>query len=194
LAEVKDVEVDLIRWIWAFIDRPLGRFEQAAAFWTTVTDSRLSARRGSDGEFATLLHPSGHPALKLQSVHGPGGVHLDLEVDDVPAATDAARGLGATVVTPHVGWAVEGVLDGADGVGVPRRRVARVRPAQPPPGLAIRILLQRLGSDRAASAHVDLACSDIQAARSWHEQCGARVVGSGPHWIVMEDPTGGTSV
>ena len=102
----KDVEVDLIRWIWAFIDRPLDRFEQAAAFWTTVTDSRLSARRGSDGGFATLLPPSGHPSLKLQGVHGPSGVHLDLEVNDVPAAIDGARSLGATVVSPHLDWAV----------------------------------------------------------------------------------------
>jgi hypothetical protein len=63
---------------------------------------------------------------------------------------------------------------------------------KPPPGLPIRILLQRLGSAGAASAHVDFACSDIEAARSWHEQFGARFVGRWPHWIVMTDPTGGT--
>jgi len=62
----------------------------------------------------------------------------------------------------------------------------------PPLGLPIRILLQRLGNDGASSAHVDLACSNIEAARSWHERCGARVVGRWPHWIVMMDPTGGT--
>ena len=62
---------------------------------------------------------------------------------------------------------------------------------KPPRGLPIRILLQRLGTDRASSAHVDLACSDIEAARSWHEQRGARVVGRWPHWIVMKDPAGG---
>ena len=100
------VEVTLIRWIWAFIDRPLERFDQAAAFWTTVTDSRLSTSRGSDDEFATLLPRSGHSSLKLQGVRGPGGAHLDLDVNDVPAAIDEARGLGATVVTPHSDWAV----------------------------------------------------------------------------------------
>jgi hypothetical protein len=63
---------------------------------------------------------------------------------------------------------------------------------KPPPGLPIRILLQRLGSDRASSAHVDLAFSDIEATRLWHEQLGAREVGRGPLWIVMEDPTAGT--
>jgi hypothetical protein len=50
LAVTRHVEVDLIRWIWAFIDRPLERFDQAVAFWANVTDSRLSTRRGSDSE------------------------------------------------------------------------------------------------------------------------------------------------
>jgi hypothetical protein len=89
LAAARHVEVDLIRWIWAFIDRPLERFDQAAAFWANVTDTRLSTRRGSDGEFVTLLPLSGHPSLKLQGVHGSGGAHLDLEVagDPGPCAT-----------------------------------------------------------------------------------------------------------
>jgi Glyoxalase-like domain len=106
LAVTRHVEVDLIRWIWAFIDRPLERFDQVAAFWANVTDSRLSTRRGSDAEFVTLLPPSRHPSLKLQGAHGPGGAHLDLEVNDVPAAIDVARGVGATVVAPHPDWAV----------------------------------------------------------------------------------------
>jgi hypothetical protein len=80
----------LIRWIWAFIDRPLNRFEQACAFWTTVTDTQPSTRRGSDRGFATLLPPSGEPALKLQGVHDQGRAHLDLEVEDVPAAIEVA--------------------------------------------------------------------------------------------------------
>jgi catechol 2,3-dioxygenase-like lactoylglutathione lyase family enzyme len=234
------VEVDLIRWIWAFIDRPLERFDQAAAFWANVTDTRLSTRRGSDGEFVTLLPLSGHPSLKLQGVHGSGGAHLDLEVDDVPVAIDIALGLGATVVAPHPDWAVmwspggqlfcltpwEGAVAQAPVVRHPDGTSSRldqlcldVAPAgydveksfwaeltgwrlhagaraefdllKPPRGLPIRILLQRLGTDRASSAHVDLACSDIEAARSWHEQCGARVVGRWPHWIVMKDPAGG---
>jgi hypothetical protein len=88
----------LIRWIWAFIDRPLNRFEQACAFWTTVTDSQPSTRRGSEREFATLLPASGEPALKLQGVHDQAGAHLDLEFADVPAAIDVAGRLGATLV------------------------------------------------------------------------------------------------
>jgi Glyoxalase-like domain len=231
----------VIRWIWAFIDRPLDRFEQAGTFWTTATGSRLSPLRGSDNEFATLLPLSGEAALKLQGVHDQGGAHLDLEVDDIPAAIEAARRLGATAVgsklVSEVMRSPGGQLfcvepwDGAvsrpavfvhpDG---PSSRLDQVcldiassgfevekafwtaltgwelhagaRPEfdllKPPTGLPIRILLQRLGSERASSAHVDLACSDIEATRSWHEQLGAREVGRGPHWIVMNDPAGGT--
>ena len=229
----------MIRWIWAFIDRPLDRFEQAATFWAAVTDSRLSARRSSHREFATLLPRSGHPCLKVQGVRGPGGAHLDLEVDDVPEAIDRAVGLGATVVVSKPASAViqspggqrfclepwDGaasrppVAERPDGtssrldqvcldIAPDRYEVENAfwtaltgwelhpgaRPEfdllRPPPGLPIRILLQRLGNG-GASAHVDLACSDIEATREWHEQCGAGLVGRRPHWIVMKDPAGG---
>jgi hypothetical protein len=231
----------VIRWIWAFIDRPLDRLGQAGAFWTTVTGSRLSPLRGSDHEFATVLPGSGEAALKLQGVHDRGGAHLDLEVDDVPAAIETARRLGATVVgskpVSEVMRSPGGQLfcvepwDGAvsrpavfvspDGITSRLDQVCLdIAPAlydvemefwsaftgwelhpsarpefnllRPPQGLPIRILLQRLDSDRASSAHVDLACSDIEATRVWHEQLGAVEVGRGPHWIVMEDPAGGT--
>ncbi|WP_405731333.1 VOC family protein [Streptomyces sp. NBC_00028] len=62
----------------------------------------------------------------------------------------------------------------------------------PPPGLPVRILLQRLGEDRPASAHVDLACADIEATRLRHEKLGAETVAHGRHWTVLRDPAGGT--
>lgn len=96
----------MIRWIYAFIDRPLDRFEAAAEFWTTVTGSTLSARRGGLGEFATLLPADGDPCLKLQGVHTGGGAHLDLAVTDVPAAGRAAEAAGSTLVADHGGYAV----------------------------------------------------------------------------------------
>jgi hypothetical protein len=61
----------------------------------------------------------------------------------------------------------------------------------PPPGLPIRVLLQRLGEERPASAHLDLACADIEATRTWHEELGASLVARGAHWTVMRDPAGG---
>ncbi|MGW2724730.1 VOC family protein [Streptomyces sp. NPDC001492] len=62
----------------------------------------------------------------------------------------------------------------------------------PPAGLPIRILLQRLGQERPAGAHPDLACADIEATRAAHERVGARLVARGTHWTVMRDPAGGT--
>ncbi|MFE0510280.1 VOC family protein [Streptomyces sp. NPDC058964] len=66
------------------------------------------------------------------------------------------------------------------------------RVLRPPPGLPVRILLQRLGEERPASAHVDLACADIEETRARHAGLGATLVAHGPHWTVMRDPAGGT--
>lgn len=63
---------------------------------------------------------------------------------------------------------------------------------EPPPGLPVRILLQRLEAERAGHAHLDLACGpDIDAVRARHEELGAVLVARRPHWTVMRDPTGG---
>ncbi|GAA5707728.1 MULTISPECIES: VOC family protein [Streptomyces] len=63
---------------------------------------------------------------------------------------------------------------------------------RPPEGLPIRILLQRLGTDRPTSAHLDLACADIEATRVRHEELGATLVARGARWTVLRDPAGGT--
>jgi predicted enzyme related to lactoylglutathione lyase len=231
----------LLRWTWAFIDRPTDRFDQAAAFWTTVTATRLSARRGADGEFATLLPSQGDAYLKLQGVHDSGGSHLDLDVDDVDAAESKVRDLGGSLVARHADWTVMQSPTGqpfcltptGDATARPPVVVARdgttsrldqvcvdVAPSsyaaevafwtevtgweqrrgalpeftllKPPRTMPFRMLLQRLDSERTTSAHLDVACSDVEATRMWHERHGARVVARRTSWIVMEDPTGGT--
>lgn len=58
------------------------------------------------------------------------------------------------------------------------------------PVLPIGMLLQRLGDDRPASAHIDMACTDIEATAAWHQRLGARLVERGARWIVMADPAG----
>jgi predicted enzyme related to lactoylglutathione lyase len=91
----------MIRWVYAFLDRPKEHFDQAAAFWTAVTGTSLSARRGADGEFSTLLPAaSGRDAcVKIQGIaDGPGGAHLDLAVEDVRALARRATDLGARVL------------------------------------------------------------------------------------------------
>ncbi|MGQ4597700.1 VOC family protein [Nocardia sp. R6R-6] len=99
----------MIRWIWVFLDRPAQRFDDCAKFWSTVTGTQLSPRRGPDDEFLTLLPD---PALfaaasvKMQAVTGLGGVHLDFDVDDIPAAVRTALDLGAELVANHPDYAV----------------------------------------------------------------------------------------
>ncbi|MEU6378613.1 VOC family protein [Streptomyces sp. NPDC046909] len=228
-----------IRWTYAFVDRPAGRFERASEFWTAVTDTRLSGLRGEQKEFATLLPGAGADAcVKIQGVAaGPGGAHLDFAVDDVREFTGSATRLGAQVVADEgtlvvlrspagelfcaVPWDGESVrppvvhgsrLDQVCLDVPPSRYAAEVafwtallpdwtsRPGSlpefhvlaPPPGLPVRVLLQRLDEEPAPSAHLDLACADIEATRVRHEELGAETVAHGRHWTVMRDPAGGT--
>lgn len=229
----------MFRWNTAFIDRPADRFDEAAAFWSTVTGTRLSERRGERGEFATLLPSSGDPCLRIQAVGGSGGAHLDLDVEDPESARHAALEHGASLVGEHDGWTVlrspGGVVfcltaengtqapppiaapggalsrldqicldigpegfdrevrfwSGFTGWGLTPTGDAEFTRLAVPPELPIRILLQRLDEERPSSAHLDLACSDIDAVVAWHRELGAQRVGGGRAWAVMLDPVGG---
>ncbi|MDI1465685.1 VOC family protein [Catellatospora sp. KI3] len=64
------------------------------------------------------------------------------------------------------------------------------RVLKPPAHLPLRILLQRLDEERPTGAHLDLACSDVDAVRAWHESYGASVVTRQQRWTVMRDPAG----
>ena len=86
-------------WLSAFLDFAPGDFERGVAFWSAVTGYAVSARRGPETEFATLLPPDGDDFLRVQRLGaGPGRIHLDLHVSDPAAAADEALTLGATVV------------------------------------------------------------------------------------------------
>jgi hypothetical protein len=86
------------QWLTAFIDRPADRWEVAVPFWCKVSGTSLSATRGPDGEFATLLPADGDAFLRVQRVGGGGGGHLDVHVPDVGAAVELAQRLGARLV------------------------------------------------------------------------------------------------
>ncbi|XUL90976.1 VOC family protein [Streptomyces galilaeus] len=226
-----------IRWTYAFVDRPRALLDPARAFWTAVTDTRLSEPRGAEGEFVTLVVEGADACVKVQGVGADlGGAHLDFSVEDVRGFVDSALTLGAGIVAEHDGWAVlrspagqlfcavpwhgeavrPPVVDGSrlDQVSLDigpgsydaevafwsallpdwaslRGALPEFHVLKPPPGLPIRILLQRLGEERPASAHLDLACADIAATTARHERLGASVVSHGTHWTVMRDPTGG---
>lgn len=83
-------------WIQVFLDTPAPAFEEAIGFWSAVTGWQPSERRGADGQFLTLLPPTGAAYVKVQAVDGPAGVHLDLDSTDRPVAVARARELGAT--------------------------------------------------------------------------------------------------
>ena len=89
-------------WVSAFLDFAPGDFDRGVAFWEGVTGFALSARRGVDGEFATLLPPEGDDYLRVQALgEGPGRLHLDLHVENPTVAAEAAVELGAHVLVRH---------------------------------------------------------------------------------------------
>src|SRR5262245_19174833 len=88
-----------VRWVTAFLDFPAADFEAGVGFWRAATGTTLSVPRGETGQFATLGPPEGDAWLRVQRVdRGPGGVHLDLHVDDVTRFAWTAVSLGATEV------------------------------------------------------------------------------------------------
>ncbi|WP_460069379.1 VOC family protein [Streptomyces sp. YKOK-I1] len=106
-----------------------------------------------------------------------GGSRLDqVSVDVPPSAYDAEVAFWSGLLP---GWS-------ARPGSLPEFHVVA-----PPPGLPVRILLQRLGEERPVSAHLDLACGlGIDAVRARHERLGASLVAPAPHWTVMRDPAG----
>jgi len=230
----------VIRWSYAFIDRPAAGFDAAAAFWTAATGTTLSARRGPRNEFATLLPASGDATIKIQAIDDAGGAHIDLSTEDVAGFTARAVDLGATVVDDHGDFAVLRSPAGQLFCSVPWHGEATRPPAATGPdgtttvldtvcvdvaadtyeaevafwialtgwrslpatfpefhvvgpgaGLPLRILVQRLHTPRPAGAHLDLACSDLAAAREHHEALGATFVADVEGWTIMRDPAGG---
>jgi hypothetical protein len=88
-----------VRWVWAFLDLPEDGFEQGVDYWRSVTATTLSPWRGGRQEFATFLPAKGDAWVKVQRVGGPGGVHVDLDVEGpLEDARDEALGLGAQVL------------------------------------------------------------------------------------------------
>lgn len=86
-------------WVTVFLDLEATAWERGTSFWAQVTGSGLSALRGEDREFGTLLPADGDAHLKVQRrAEGPTRLHLDLHVPDPAAAADVAVGLGAREV------------------------------------------------------------------------------------------------
>jgi hypothetical protein len=84
-----------VRRTTVFLDLPPEVHAAGVAFWRGATATELSAARGADGEFATLLPADGDAFVRVQRLSGPARLHLDLHVDDVAAAAARAVELGA---------------------------------------------------------------------------------------------------
>ncbi|HSV39646.1 MAG TPA: VOC family protein [Nocardioidaceae bacterium] len=94
----------MIRWLTAFLDHPASVHDAAVEFWAAATGSTVSARRGAESEFATLLPKQGDAYLRVQRVAaGQAGIHLDLHVDDLTSFAWRAISLGATEVMREEG-------------------------------------------------------------------------------------------
>jgi hypothetical protein len=95
----KEPTVIDVRWMWAFLDTPTADARRSWSYWSEVTGWSLSATRGETGQFATLLPVEGDPWVKVQAVaEGAGGIHLDLDVEDVRAAAEEAKRVGAVEI------------------------------------------------------------------------------------------------
>ena len=141
-------------WTTAFVDLAPTEHEAGVGFWQAVTGHGLSAVRGEDGEFATLLPSTSDPHLKLQRLgEGPSRVHLDLHVTDPAGAARDAEALGGRVVADR------GFLELASPGGFPfclvtERLARRAEPATWP------------GDHRSA---VDQVCLDVPPDR-WEDE------------------------
>jgi hypothetical protein len=88
-----------IGWLNAVIDLPADRFDEAGRFWSEVTATRFGEIHPDHDEFIHLLPAAGDMHLELQRLNsGPGRVHLDLVVRDIPAWTGRAEAFGARLV------------------------------------------------------------------------------------------------
>ncbi len=203
-----------VRWVTGFLDSPS---RVAEPFWEAVTGWGLSPRRDG-GTFATLVPPEGDACLRVQ-VTGDGsvGAHLDLHVKGF-AGVEVCRS-PAGIVFCLVGWDGEAVRPGPSAHGsvvdqlcldIPEAVFERecefwsrvtgwavratdrpeFRFLERPAGMGIRLLLQRVGGER-AGVHVDFAAGDVDAEVGRHVGLGAVVVREVPgEWTTLRDPVG----
>ncbi|MYW48182.1 VOC family protein [Streptomyces sp. SID161] len=169
----------MIRWTYAFADRPAARLADACAFWTAATGTRLSGFRGDGEEFVTLLPEATDPSVKLQGVGaGDGGAHLDLCTEDVHDLGTRARRLGARLVADHGDWAV---------LRSPAGRLFCVVPWQ---GEAVRppvvsgSRLDQVCLDVPPSRY-DTECAFWAALTGWEQRAGSR-----PEFTALVPPAG----
>jgi len=142
---------DAARWLHLFLDVRRADAEAERGFWAAATGWTLSPPRGENDQFVTLIPEQGSPWLKLQSVDGEPGLHLDLDADDRESAFALATSLGA-----RPAWTYE-----------------RVQVMRSPGGFAF---CHTLAGDeehvppRYGDAVLDQVCLDVPPSR-WESEC-----------------------
>lgn len=173
----------MIRWVHAFLDRPARKLDVAVEFWSAVTGT--VGRPQPEPGFVGLHSELGDDWLEVQGVlDGPGGVHLDLSVDDVKDFAERATAAGASVVADHGFWQILGSPAGLAFCVVPwKGQKRRPRPFVGPDG----------GLSRVHQVCLDLPPSRFEAEVAfWTELTGWSLDTSGlpvfsrlqPEWLV----------
>lgn len=162
-----------VTWLTAFLDFDPVDFDAGVSYWRDVTGYGISRPRGDDGEFASLLPPSGDPFLRVQRLGaGPGGVHLDVHapgqefevrrspgglpyclvpgaegIRPEPVRWESASSLVDQVcldIPPHLWEAECGFWAGLTGWELDQGGRAEFRRLRKPDGQPVNVLLQRL--------------------------------------------------
>ena len=172
-----------VTWLTAFLDTAVADAPATEAYWVGVTGWPLSARRGADGEFATLQPPDGDGPVKVQVVGSPppNGMHLDVHTDDLECLVDDATRLGAELHDTGLGYTVGRSPGGLVFCLVPHRSAEHPGPVPWPGGASL----------------VDQVCLDIPAgsfyreAQFWSALTGwPHVEGGSPEFDRILPPSG----
>ena len=94
-----------ITWVTAFLDTNADLAPQTEGYWEQVTGYRVGPRRGGSSQFATVVPPQGDAFLRVQVVGDvpPGGLHLDVHTDDIPALADRVAALSGSAQPVETG-------------------------------------------------------------------------------------------
>ncbi len=127
--------------------------------------------------FRVVAHQGEHQR-QVPVVSGGGGMATlvdQVSVDVDPARFSAEVQFWSTVT----GWST-----------VPAR-AAEFVPLDTPPTMPLRVMLQRRTAPSGpTSCHLDLACTDLEAAVTAHEALEAKAIATRRYWTVMTDPSG----
>jgi hypothetical protein len=139
----------------------------AEAFWAAALGWPLGDPWPGYPELATFTPPTGDPYVHRQLVDGPGGVHLDLEVPELDAATARLTGLGAELVRRTADWQTLTSPGGLDFCVVRELTGPRPAPVSGPAGLRRRLVQLCLD---VPPPHVDAELAFWRAALPWRAQ------------------------